>query len=207
MAFKRKVKSGDSQLQDAEAARAKAYKEGGSWEPKETRESLIAEVQDGAEQKRAVGDVAGADRSMAALTKLTQALEMMEKRIASVESRPQNDPTQVIAGRGKIKLLRCPTCKQYLFSASLKRGVCKGEHVMVRVAPHDPEMYQFFQPVEINGVRYFGRTFVPPSIEQELLVRVSRWERRERKKFIKGGRIFGENELSTGSTSQVALHG
>jgi hypothetical protein len=194
MAFntKKRKKSGDSILQDAETARSKAYKEGGTWDERETRASVVEEVADAAEQKKAAGDQLGADIATKALQALTQALELMESRIGKLEQ-PKTLNT-------KERLLKCPTCSQMMRSAS-GRGVCTGQHVQVMVAPNDFSLWPSYQGTVWNGITYAGRCTLPVTIAGSVKAEISRWEQREKKKFIPGGKMFGAGDFATGSTS------
>ena len=194
-------KSGDSTLQDAQDARETERKKGGTWDEKENRESLMDEVQDAAEKKRAAGDLEGAAKTELALEKLAKAFEALENRISRVESTPAV-PAPTTVGKQK-QLMKCPTCRQTVHNKSSGRGVCAGLHAPVMVAPAEMDMRRGFPGIQWNGVNYIGHCLLPLTIVDAVMVSVRRWEHRERRKFIKGGKIFGD--LSTGQLTVAPI--
>lgn len=204
MAWKKKQKSGDSKLQDAETADKASYRESAERTARENTEALAEELQDSVEKKKAAGASTEAQQvSAAALTALTKALELMDKRMAAMESKsltPAALSTKTISSLAA--LLYCSTCRQYLKNAQ-GRGVCNGDHVRIFVGPKDMDLWHYFQPVYFNSVMYYGFSWVPREIADPIIARVNRWAAREKRKFIKGGKVFGEDTTIESANAQV----
>lgn len=180
-------KSGDSALQDAEAAQNTVQSESHHMEPKEMREALPDQLQAAVEEKKAQGAPAEATAAAEMSLKLVlRALEMMEKRVAGIEVGQKS----VLVS--KETFLTCSTCGQTVKSTLTGRGVCNGDHVFVTVAPQDMSLWESFQGYVWNGVRYAGRQMLPRAIASSVMAAVYRWESREKKKFLPGGKVFGD---------------
>ncbi len=187
-------KSGDSQLQDAEAAREEERTKGANWTPEERLVHLPSEVQDGAEQKKAAGaSESVVEAALRAVASLTGVVEGLANRLNKLEAVPAAKIDF------SIPLMKCASCQQTLYSATQKRGVCTGDHRSVWVGPKDMRHAELFQPVKINGVEYVGRCVIPTILFDTIFAQISQWEHNEDKKIMSGGRILGH--LRGGSTA------
>lgn len=184
-------KSGDSRLQDAQAARTKDLTSKGTG-----LETVAQELQDSVEQKRAAGaspeSVKVAKADLDRLQKLCEAL-MDQNRSAfeRIQKLEQGGTRSVTTPTPKV---RCGVCFQIAKVAD-GRGVCDGEHVVVRVVPDDSAMWKFFQGVEYNGVKYANHVLLPRVIVNDVMSIVRRWEANEKKLYIASTRNFGEVDV------------
>lgn len=150
-------------------------------------------LQDAAEQKRASGaSEVTVSMTEASYKLMVKNLELMEKRVRSLEGRP---PVVTTPSRN----IKCGVCMQ------VSPSVCDGTHVAVMVAPKSQEFWRHFQGVIWNGVRYAGRCLLPVSIADPLVASIGRWEANERKLYIPGGKVHGEYELGTAHSGRTAI--
>lgn len=180
-----KKRSDESTLADAEAAREEERTEGADWSPKERLEHLPDELADSPVKKRLAGDEEAAGRAYRMIEALTSTVQSLVGRLERLESVPSRT---LQAPHSRMK---CGTCHQATKDAN-SRGICDGQHVMVRVVPKMMDMWESFQGVTWNGVKYAGVCMLPASIVDSVLAQIGRWEDMERQKHIPRGRNFGE---------------
>jgi hypothetical protein len=194
-------KSGDSKLADAATARERDRTQGGAMSVEERVATLPEQVQDAAEQKLEAGDIEGADQSERMMKMLANVIEMMSTQNARIQ--------QIEAGSRKlareIPLLKCPTCQQSIYDKTLRRGICEGVHVYVRVVPKEMDMWETFPGITWNGVIYAGMCQLPPVIVQDVLSEISRWARQRKKLLINGGRVFSELDVASSQVGRTPI--
>lgn len=189
-----KKKSGDSARQDEEAAQEKVRNNVGSMSPQELAASLPDQVQGAADRKKEEGaPPERVDATAKMVLDLTGLVAQLVARVGTLEGAKLVVPD-------KYHDMRCGVCGQAIWDAKLKRGVCNGDHVMVRVIPNDMDLWSQFQGYIYNSVRYAGMQLVPKSIEMNLRAGLSRWERHRKRMHMNPGRMLGHN-LETGTSS------
>src|SRR5688500_6978309 len=152
----------DSALSDAEEAREEERTEGHTWTAEERREHLLEEVQDAPEKARSEGR--DPDVALAMIEQLQKTLALLEKRVVAAEAAPP---------KGSTQLLKCGTCRQAVKAGT--RGVCDGNHVWVKIAPKQMDLWSAFQGVIINGEMYIGTCPLPVSMADNAVALVGRW--------------------------------
>lgn len=184
------MSNNDKKLAEAEAAREKErtqpYKD-----PRDQASSTVEEVADAPEKRRAAGDKEGAARVEALLSMLERAVDRIDKMDKEIQTLRKG---QVEAPPPPTSKMKCSTCRQVL-------SICNGKHKYVMVAPRDRALWQNFQGITINGVKYVGGEMVAESQADTILAMVGRFEMRERRLFIPGGKVFSSMaELGGGAT-------
>ena len=184
---KKLKKSGDSKLADAAAARERRRTQDHP-EPGE----LIGQLQDRVELAKAKGATPDMlAKIQQALMTLTNVVENLQNRVIAVESGRKLDKT------GRVNLLICPICHQYVKDKLTGRGICEGEHVNVRVLPTDMDLVEAFQGVQVNNRHiYYGWCPLPPAMKDSVLAQVNRWQAEHKTRFIQRWRIFGNEPRS-----------
>jgi len=165
------AKPDSNRMADAEKAR---QLEAEITDPRDRAENIVKQLADSPEKKAAAGDAAGAATTAGLLGIITSLMNRLDK----IEARKEELKRPPVH-------LRCSTCGQVA-------SICRGEHVTLMVAPSTREYWARFQGVEINGVRYCGASVVACSQADTIMAMVRRWEGRENKLFLPGGKIFGD---------------
>lgn len=184
------TKSNDAKKADAAAAR-EVSRMNRSPEP---LEAIVDQVQDAVAKK----EEAGASEEVVQLAKtsldaLLKNIELLTTRLSAVETRKVIEPETGVPAHAK-----CSSCGQSL-------RVCKGEHTTVWVAPKDQDMWKFFSGINWNGVKYAGRCVLATSTVDAILSQISQWEQQERRRFIPGGKVFGDLDLKYAMQGRTAI--
>lgn len=187
-------KSGDSKLQDAEAARkAETLNPTGG-------ANMVAELQDAPERAKAEGRDPAA--SEAALARLASVCELLESQNKSLMDRLVR-----LEGANKLlapmPVLRCPTCECAIKDKQTGRGICEGVHVRVRVVPNETRIMKHFQGVTINGENYRGWCLLPPAMANQVMSAVHRWQAAELNLQLDKG--FNFQDRTSGSRNNANI--
>lgn len=189
-------KSGDSKLQDAEAATIKSQEN-------PVISDLPEVLQAAAEEKKAAG--LDPTSTLKALDMLTKALEGLETRLKKMETRDPITASESKTIINPLTLPRCGICEQYLKNPRTGRGVCNGTHKMARVVPSDTDLWVNFPGIMRNGINYAGTVQVPEEMHQDILTSVRRWEVGQKRLFMPGGKVFGDMDVRSAGLGRTPI--